>query len=62
MVEQWSKEHCNACGGSGIQTNKDGINITCPVCSGKGFRLKSSFEDLPPGTYCSTVQSNTITY
>lgn len=27
---------CKCCGGTGIQTNKDGINIICPCCGGTG--------------------------
>ena len=27
---------CKCCGGSGVQMNKDGIKINCPVCGGTG--------------------------
>jgi DnaJ-class molecular chaperone len=28
-------EPCPACYGMGVQTNKDGLRVLCPVCNGK---------------------------
>jgi len=27
-------EPCRCCGGSGVQTNKDGLTVRCPCCAG----------------------------
>ena len=65
MYQQHWKETCPACGGTGIQRNKDGLNVNCPVCGGTGRRWRSNMDDLPPGVYChsnelSTTVSNDV--
>ena len=57
MLNQYHKETCKACNGEGIQTNKDGIRILCPVCGGNGFRWVGSLDSLPPGNYCMVTTS-----
>jgi len=52
MLEQYHKETCDCCGGTGKQQRNDGIWIKCPACKGRGFSWVSSYDDLPPGTYC----------
>ncbi len=56
MIETHRKEGCKGCDGVGVQTNKDGIKITCPVCGGCGYTWRSNYEDLPPGVYCCNGQ------
>lgn len=29
---------CKCCGGTGIQTNNEGLKVICPCCYGKGTR------------------------
>jgi hypothetical protein len=57
MIRQEWTEMCGACGGVGYQMNKDGINVLCPVCGGSGKRIRSNFDNLPPGVYCNTSTS-----
>ena len=52
MTEQHWEETCKACYGLGIQTNKGGIRVTCPVCSGTGKVWRSNYDNLPPGVCC----------
>ena len=35
-LEDNSIGKCLACNGTGIQVNKDGLKVLCPVCSGLG--------------------------
>jgi DnaJ-class molecular chaperone len=49
MIEQWHRETCKFCNGTGIQVNKDGIRIKCPECGGTGQRNVSNCDNLPPG-------------
>lgn len=54
MLERRWTESCGACWGTGYQRNiQTGINEKCPVCGGSGRRMRSNFDDLPPGVYCS---------
>lgn len=54
MLHQSWKEICGACGGGGYQRNiQTGMNEKCPVCGGSGKRIRSNYDNLPPGFYCS---------
>lgn len=53
MLEQWHKETCKCCHGTGTQYNKiTGLTIYCPCCGGSGQRNVSNYEGLAPGVYC----------
>lgn len=52
MIQTWSKERCKFCGGTGIQTNNEGLKVKCPECNGTGERNISNYDNLPPGVYC----------
>ena len=52
MIETFHKETCRACHGTDIQHNtKTGLNVTCPVCNGTGYKQASNMKGLPPGVY-----------
>jgi len=49
MTDKKPDNICIACDGKGIQTNKSGIKVDCPVCKGTGKRTiqteTTSFRD-----------------
>jgi len=45
---------CKCCGGSGVQMNKDGIKINCPVCVGTGQQGGST----RPQIWCKKQPNN----
>ena len=57
MTTENRLETCPGCLGSGIQVNKDGLTVICPVCGGAGQWQRP----LPPGTWCqSNITSESI--
>jgi hypothetical protein len=54
MLAQYWTEPCGACGCRGYQRNiQTGMNEKCHVCGGSGKRIRSNYDNLPPGVYCS---------
>lgn len=50
MIIRSEPRTCHGCHGIGVQRDKDGLFVLCPICAGSGTALISTGPKLPPGS------------